>query len=161
MVIREKHENPLDTEEQQERESCRFCSAGKETWGRTEKDVRSREVSSYNRLSVRLPMPSLLCMPSPPPSYVGLLLLRSVPRNVLFLPFRSRCTVAFGLCIIITITASSSWLVVEKPPLGIFSLSFSIRFHSLSRFRQEARDEKEKQGWHSWARVCALIKFLA
>jgi len=58
---------------------------------------------------------SLLCMPSPPPSYFGLVLLCSVPRNVLPLPFRSGCTVAFGLCIIITITVNSSWLVAERP----------------------------------------------
>lgn len=70
--------------------------------------------------SVRLPMPCLLCMPSPPPSYLALLLLCSVPRSrSLFLPFRSGCTVAFGLCIIITITASSSWLVAEEPPRAI------------------------------------------
>lgn len=85
------------------------------------------------------------------------------------LPFRSRCTVAFGLCIIITITASSSWLVVEKPPrilllsyLSCFSSqllslfpppSFSI---SLSLFEcQETRDEKEREvGRLTFACVC-------
>lgn len=95
-----------------------------------EKDIRSREVSPYNRLG-SLTYASLLCMPSPPPSYLGLLFLYSVPWNVLLLlPFRSRCTVAFGLCIIITVTASSSWLLVEKshlvptpPPLAVFSLT--------------------------------------
>lgn len=75
---------------------------------------------------------SLFCMPSLPPSWLSLLLLRFVPSerppSSLWLPrllvrlfarslTRSRCTVAFGLCIIITVTASSSWLVVEESHL--------------------------------------------
>lgn len=47
-----------------------------------------------------------------PPSS-SLWLLRSLVR----LFARPRCTVAFGLCIIITVTASSSWLVEESPCL--------------------------------------------
>lgn len=47
-----------------------------------------------------------------PPSS-SLWLLRSLVR----LFACSRCTVAFGLCIIITVTASSSWLVEESPCL--------------------------------------------
>lgn len=50
-----------------------------------------------------------------PPSS-SLWLLRSLVR----LFACSRCTVAFGLCIIITVTASSSWLVEESPCLCSF-----------------------------------------
>lgn len=103
-------------EEQQERESSSFISPRIGETRETEKDVRSREVSPYNRLgsltyaepplhaisttiSVRL-APFICPVPQRPPSLL----------------FCSRCTVAFGFCIIITITASSSWLVVEKSP---------------------------------------------
>lgn len=82
----------------------------------TEKDVRSREVSPYNRLgSLTYAEPSLHAISTT----ISLRLapfVCPVPQRPPSLPFRSRCTVAFGLCIIITITASSSWLVVEKPP---------------------------------------------
>lgn len=82
----------------------------------TEKDVRSREVSPYNRLG------SLTYAEPPLHAISTTISLRlapfvyPVPQHPPSLPSRSRCTVAFGLCIIITITASSSWLVVEKPP---------------------------------------------
>lgn len=140
----------------------------------TKKDVRSREVSPYNRLG------SLTYAEPPLHAISTTISLRlapfvyapsshSVPHPPSPLPFRSRCTVAFGLCIIITITASSSWLVVEKPPrilllsylfcfssqlLSLFpSPAFSI---SLSLFEcQETRDEKErKEGRLTFACVC-------
>jgi len=135
-------------------------------WGRKrERDVWSARCRLTTGL-VRLPTPSLLCMPSPPPSYLDLLLLCSVPRkSVRLLPLRSRCTVAFGLCIIITITASSSWLVAEKPPRV---LSRSPRSHPRPLFSDSfvvvrvSRGERWKRGGHGRlsARVCALIKFL-
>lgn len=94
----------------------------------TEKDVRSREVSPYNRLG------SLTYAEPPLHAISTTISLRlapfvcPVPRRAPSLRFRSGCTVAFGLCIIITITASSSWLVVEKPlrpfPSPLVSSSF-------------------------------------
>lgn len=111
----------------------RRANEGVEGRRRTEKDVRSREVSPYNRLLVRLPMPRtffachLHHYLTSACSFCA-----SVPWNVLPLPFRSRCTVAFGLCIIITITASSSWLVGREASslsFSLFSFSFSIRLH--------------------------------
>lgn len=83
-----------------------------------EREIRSCEVSPYNRLA-SLTYESLFCMPSLPPSTssLQLLLLHSVlsrpPSS--FLSLRSRCTVAFGLCIIITVTAtSSSWRLPSR-----------------------------------------------
>lgn len=142
-------------------------------------------MSSYNRLG-SLTYASLLCMPSPPPSYLDLLLLYSVPWNVLLLLlFRSRCTVAFGLCIIITVTASSSWLLVEEPPRThpIFTrsllshphflfcrLSFSLFVLRMREMKKRERGEerrgevKERERVCVYrvacVRVCALIKFL-
>lgn len=116
---------------------------------------------------------SLFCMPSPPPSWLALLLLRSVPWNVLLLlPFGSygrwsaclaslRCTVAFGLCIIITVTASSSWLVVEEPPcLSVASLLLPGRRCPLApRSTREGRHIRQRETGVSSTRVYALIKF--
>lgn len=106
---------------------------------------------------------------------------RLVPQRPPSLPVRSRCTVAFGLCIIITITASSSWLVVEKPPrilppsplphppppppvspsmqLPLSSLlrPFSISFSLLSVRKREMRKRRRRM---AYVRVCGLIKFL-
>lgn len=98
---------------------------GNEDQGRKkEKDIWSREVSPYNRLGSLTYEASFACH----------LLHHLGSRCSFCAPFlgtssflvpsprlhrslaRSRCTVAFGLCIIITVTASSSWLVVEKPP---------------------------------------------
>lgn len=134
----------------------------------TEKDVRSREVSPYNRLgSLTYAEPPLHAISTTislrHASFVCL-----VPQRPPSLPFRSRCTVAFGLCIIITITASSSWLVVEKPPRILpsslspplppppnflfFSPPSSVSF---SLFKcQETRDEKEKEKGGLCSRVC-------
>lgn len=102
-------------EEQQERESSSFISPRIGETRETEKDVRSREVSPYNRLGS-------LTYAEPPLHAISTTIsvrlapfVCSVPQRPPSLPFCSRCTVAFGLCIIITITASSSWLVVEKP----------------------------------------------
>lgn len=55
MTIQKKCENSLDNEEHSKKEKVRrFYSVGEKTRGRrrrrTEKDVRSREVSPYNRL---------------------------------------------------------------------------------------------------------------
>lgn len=111
-------------EKQQERESSSFLSPRIEETRESEKDVRSREVSPYNRLG------SLTYAEPPLHAISTTISLRHapfvclVPQRPPSLPFRSRCTVAFGLCIIITITASSSWLVVEKP-LRILPSSFS------------------------------------
>lgn len=105
-------------EKQQERESSSFLFPRRIGETReTEKDVRSREVSPYNRLgSLTYAEPHPLHAISTTISLRLAPFACPVPQRPPSLPFRSRCTVAFGLCIIITITASSSWLVVEKPP---------------------------------------------
>lgn len=158
-------------EEQQERESSSFLSPRIGETRETEKDVRSREVSPYNRLgsltyaepplhaistTISLRHAPFVCpVPQRPPPPPPLL-------------FRSRCTVAFGLCIIITITASSSWLVVEKPPrilppsllLSASPPNFLFFPHaSVLRFVlvvecQETRDEKGKEKDGLCSRVC-------
>lgn len=154
ITIRKRRENP------QQRGATRKGKAVSIQWEEArerEKDIRSHEVSSYNRLG-SLTYASLLCMPSPPPSYLDLLLLYSVPWNVLLLLlFRSRCTVAFGLCIIITVTASSSWLLVEEPPRThpIFTRSLLSHPHFLFcrlsfslfvlRMREMKKREKERE----------------
>lgn len=136
----------------------------------TEKDVRSREVSPYNRLgSLTYAEPPLHAI-STTISLRHAPFVRPVPQRPPPPPllFRSRCTVAFGLCIIITITASSSWLVVEKPPrilppsllLSASPPNFLFFPHaSVLRFVlvvecQETRDEKEKEKDGLCSRVC-------
>lgn len=137
----------------------------------TKKDVRSREVSPYNRLG------SLTYAEPPLHAISTTISLRfapfvcPVPQHAPSLRFRSRCTVAFGLCIIITITASSSWLVVEKPPriLSFLLLLFPqlplSSFRSHSPFRSHSsnvrkREMKKRRRRAAYVRVCVLIKFL-
>lgn len=100
------------------------CSRGREMRGERKRE-RYMEPRGVALQPARFAyLRSLFCMPSPPPSCLALLLLRSVPWNVLLFflssssvragPPCSRCTVAFGLCIIIIVTTSSSWLVVVE-----------------------------------------------
>jgi len=99
-----------------------------------EKDVRSREVSPYNQLgSLTYAEPSLHAI-STTISVRLVPFVCPVPQRLPSLPFRSRCTVAFGLCIIITITASSSWLVVEKLPRILTPLLFLLLLLLVSSF---------------------------
>lgn len=117
-----------DGREQQEgrrrRPMVASTARGEERWGEKEreKDIWSREVSPYNRLGSltyeasfachllhHLASRCSFCAPFPGTSSSSFSL---APPSALLA--RSRCTVAFGLCIIITVTTSSSWLVVVE-----------------------------------------------
>lgn len=161
-MIREKRENPLDSEEQQERESSPFLLGRKGDVG----EVDGKRCTEPRGVVLQPALGSLTYAEPPLHAISTTILRRLAPfalRPTEHPPFRPRCTVAFGLCIIITITTSSSWLVVEKPPLGIFSPSLSIspflshfRFASILClvFVRKREVKKRNKGGIYGSRVC-------
>lgn len=160
----------VETKSNKKRESSSFLSPRIGETRETEEDVRSREVSPYNRLGsltyAEPPSASFAChLHHHLTSDCSFCIPRSTTSSFSSLS-RSRCTVALGLCIIITITASSSWLVVEKPP-RILLLSFpspfasppSFLFLPLAPFRSRCssvrkREMKKKRKRAAYVRVC-------